>query len=301
MKKRKLVLLVLVFVLMLSLLSCGNKEDNKEYKYFFWEVTSQEGTKLYLMGSIHIGDDSIYPFDDHILNAFNESDILAVEADIDSLTDDVDRMIEILSYYAYVDNSVIDNHISKDLLDRAKAYLEENEEYDPLYHYFKPAFWMDVISTIGIGKTNLDTEKGVDLFFIKEAKKKDKMIYELESLEFQAKMMADLRDEIQEYLLLDAIDNAKDTSQGLEEIFDVWKSGNLKKLVEIFEDEPDDELYKEYNKITMLDRNKEMVKKAVEFLKGDKSVFFVVGTAHMIGEKGLVKELEREGYTVTRK
>ena len=54
----------------------------------------------------------------------------------------------------------------------------------------------------------------------------------------------------------------------------------------------------EYNKFIMTDRNAEMVKKALDFLKNGKSVFYVVGEAHMLGDDGLVNKLTEAGYTV---
>ena len=40
------------------------------------------------------------------------------------------------------------------------------------------------------------------------------------------------------------------------------------------------------------------VKKALDFLKNGKSVFYVVGEAHMLGGDGLVNKLTEAGYTV---
>lgn len=48
----------------------------------------------------------------------------------------------------------------------------------------------------------------------------------------------------------------------------------------------------------MTDRNAGMVKKALDFLKNGKSVFYVVGEAHMLGDDGLVNKLTEAGYTV---
>ena len=44
------------------------------------------------------------------------------------------------------------------------------------------------------------------------------------------------------------------------------------------------------------ERNEEMAKKIEPFLKGDQPVFVVVGAGHLIGNKGIVKLLEKKGY-----
>ena len=54
----------------------------------------------------------------------------------------------------------------------------------------------------------------------------------------------------------------------------------------------------EYNDFILVSRNEGMVNKALEFLKQGKNVFYVVGTAHMLGDIGLVQKLTDAGYTV---
>ena len=71
----------------------------------------------------------------------------------------------------------------------------------------------------------------------------------------------------------------------------------------LFDDETEysgDELdaLEEYNDFILVSRNEGMVNKALEFLKQGKNVFYVVGTAHMLGDIGLVQKLTYAGYTV---
>ena len=44
----------------------------------------------------------------------------------------------------------------------------------------------------------------------------------------------------------------------------------------------------------------EKVEAAEQFMAEGKSVFYVVGLAHMIGENGIVEQLIRNGHTVER-
>jgi uncharacterized protein YbaP (TraB family) len=43
-----------------------------------------------------------------------------------------------------------------------------------------------------------------------------------------------------------------------------------------------------------------MVEKIEEFLKGNETVFVVVGAGHLVGPKGIVKLLEDKNYQVTQ-
>ena len=61
-------------------------------KAFFWQVTSGQPesgqTTVYLMGSIHFADQSFYPLRSEIEQAFDRSDYLAVELDVNALDHD---------------------------------------------------------------------------------------------------------------------------------------------------------------------------------------------------------------------
>ena len=48
------------------------------------------------------------------------------------------------------------------------------------------------------------------------------------------------------------------------------------------------------------DRNVHMVEKIEQMLKQPGKYFVMVGSAHFVGEKGIVKTLEGKGYTVTQ-
>ena len=51
-----------------------------------WQVQDKDSrVRLYLFGSLHYGDETFYPLPDAVLQAHRDSDVLAVELDIDAL------------------------------------------------------------------------------------------------------------------------------------------------------------------------------------------------------------------------
>jgi uncharacterized protein YbaP (TraB family) len=46
------------------------------------------------------------------------------------------------------------------------------------------------------------------------------------------------------------------------------------------------------------DRNSRMVSKIKEMLTKEQSVFIVVGAGHLVGEKGIIKMLQRDNYSI---
>jgi uncharacterized protein YbaP (TraB family) len=63
-------------------------------------------------------------------------------------------------------------------------------------------------------------------------------------------------------------------------------------------DEQDDVGSKSLEKKLLDDRNVAMTGKMEEYLKGKEPVFVVVGAAHIIGDKGIAKQLRDKGYKV---
>jgi len=63
-------------------------------------------------------------------------------------------------------------------------------------------------------------------------------------------------------------------------------------------DEQDDVGSKSLEKKLLDDRNVAMTGKMEEYLKGKEPIFVVVGAAHIIGDKGIAKQLRDKGYKV---
>ena len=60
----------------------------------------------------------------------------------------------------------------------------------------------------------------------------------------------------------------------------------------------DKNLYEEYNKAMIVDRNKGMTEYAEQALKSGKEIFICVGAAHVVGKGAMAEQLRDLGYTV---
>ncbi|MDA8586137.1 TraB/GumN family protein [Rhodobacteraceae bacterium] len=92
------------------------------------------------------------------------------------------------------------------------------------------------------------------------------------------------------------------TSTLIESYFDgrvreSWEFSRI--LIEQTEIENGPELFEEVNQTLLLDRNQDWEPKIVEMVAG-KDVVLAVGAAHLSGETGVLRALERAGYTLTQ-
>jgi uncharacterized protein YbaP (TraB family) len=87
--------------------------QSKPRRFLMWKAVSPTST-LYLVGSIHVGDKSMYPLPQEVESAFAAARVLAVEINIKN----VDKMktFELIQKNGmYSGGDSLSRHISKDL------------------------------------------------------------------------------------------------------------------------------------------------------------------------------------------
>ena len=166
------------------------------------------------------------------------------------------------------------------------------------------------MSEIPLELAQLDSEKGIDRYFINTAKEEGKPILEIESVQEQMDMQLNYSMPLQVLLFEQSLTDP--TAQGLamKLMYQNWRSGNdsalmgdmdysYAELVQLYGEE-EGGLYYEYYYELGEKRNIKMADTAQQYMDEGKNVFYVVGAAHMGGEKGIVSLLEQRGYTVEK-
>lgn len=88
-----------------------------------WKVTSPEGNTMVMLGSFHALKDECYPLPEAVTNAYNKADILAVECDITSTSEDGEYMKNLMKQMLYNDNKKLSQHISEEAYSALQTYL----------------------------------------------------------------------------------------------------------------------------------------------------------------------------------
>ena len=293
---KKLFLNVFILVALFCLVSA--EQINNESKNFLWEVSSDQGNKVYLFGSIHAVKQDIYPLPNTIMNTFENCDALVVEADLTKISQNkIMELTQKNGIYPFGDS--ISNHISPEnnkILEKKLKNLELDIE---LFKTSKPWFLATVIASTELLKIGYDPKNGIDMFFLDYADKLKKTIIELESAEYQIELLSGFSPEIQEMFLMDTIESYSDFETTLDTLVTTWQNGDEKGLEKIIirEMNKNPDLKPLYDKL-FRERNIEMSLKIEEFLTTDKKFFIVVGSGHLIGEDGIIEILKEKGYTI---
>ncbi len=306
-------LFICICILIPLFSSCGMLDS--EYRPALWRVSGDDGEVMYIMGSVHIGEESMYPFDDRVNSAFEECEYLAVEYDIVSAEErsekwTAEEQYAYLAQFVYKDGDSIKNHLSADTYNSAKAYLMQKDAYSEQMDLFVPAMWHSVINSLVTEESGYDTNIGVDRVLIKLARETGKQVLEVESEKFQTELTLSFDDIIYDDSIRQTIESKNDIAMQYAYMIDLWKRGR-DDLIDVMTNGmtflysgPDDgeyaKAYEEYNNKMMNERNVNMADVADGYIKDGKKVFFVVGAAHICGEDGIVELLRAKGYTVDR-
>ena len=273
-----------------------------------YKVTDGDGDVVWLFGSIHVGAPDYYPLPDYVMDAFNGSDALAVEADIVAAEENPYELAGAMAKMLYADGTTIADHISPELYEKAVALLTQEGQYMALIDLYQPVIWWNLLDNAMLTHSQLDPMLGVDRHMIGLAKESGKELLEVESTQFQMEMLGTFSEELQILLLeltVESYEAIEETVAELDELARLWKSGD-ETAFEAYLADPDTEelteeekvLYEEYNTAMITNRNLSMAEYAQACLEEGKEVFICVGAAHVVGEGAMAQLLEQAGYTV---
>jgi uncharacterized protein YbaP (TraB family) len=281
-----------------------------EDKAFFWKVTSDissadrstSDATVYLMGSIHFADKSFYPLRAEIKQAYESSRSLAVELDVNKIDHETYNRI-LVERGVFDDGTTIKDVISEETWLQLRQRLNRlNVDYEAVKNY-RPGIMVLTLSALQVMQMGFDPNFGIDVHFLDQASSQDtsKEIIELETLEQQLDLFLNIPNG--DLLLRETLYSLDESELMMSDMVRYWKQGDEKRMSKmLFEDALDD--YPAFSDIydsLFYDRNDAMREK-VELMLAEKGAtyFVVVGTGHLIGDRGIVNELRKKGYRVER-
>ncbi|GIU16237.1 protein GumN [Shewanella colwelliana] len=238
------------------------------------------GKTAYLLGSIHVGRDDFYPMAPQIERAFAKAGALVVEADIDN----VDVMALIRQY------GLSSTPQGANVEQRMAQYCQYRGTLcDSLRPY---SAWMQAmqLSVMRFDELGYQAQFGVDQMLVQ--KNRPRPLIELESTEFQFKLLASFSAKTQWDMVIEAIDAPDDEMLNL--IY-AWRDGDeeaLDKLMQAQMPGEDTELLEKL----LWQRNVNMSNKIAQLMADDSTpepLFIVVGAGHVVGGKSIPAKMQQ--------
>ncbi|WP_434566751.1 TraB/GumN family protein [Vibrio chagasii] len=254
----------------------------------YWQAKKDDLT-LTILGSVHVGDESMYPLPTQITDTLKESDGLIMETDI--------RKSEGVVYPpTTVTTADVLSAEQKQLLTSISKSLGM-----PTQQLLSSPPWatslsiqMQQLKNLGYGSAS-----GVDVTLANQASMADVPVISLEPLQFQIDLIAKQKDSGKEWLLT-SLEEFDQTDRVVHCLIESWKAGDESKLEDFAELS---EMPTELEKAFLMDRNVDWANKlsANDWKLDTKGHYvLIVGTLHLIGEGNLLELLEKKGFTVNQ-
>lgn len=278
-------------------------------KGLFWKVEKNNNT-VYLLGSVHVGNTTMYPLDNDITDAFNLSDMLLVEADMINSAAGVEYY---MSKAVYSDGTTIKDHISAELYTKLLTVFEKYNLDPAVYGTFKPWVLANELNVFSMTSSETAEDKaksanlGIDMSLTINAYLSQKPVVELEGIPYQTDLFDNLTQVYQEEYLGSIIENILNTGNGdvsedaqlLTKWLDYWIAGDLTEFKKNF---AADSSLEDSELTSMLygKRDVDMTDKIQNLLdqEGKATYFVVVGSGHFINDNSIVDLLTERGYKV---
>jgi len=276
----------------------------KDAKGCFWKVSDEDNT-VYLLGSIHASDNSLYPLSKDILTSFANSQALVVEVNLLAQKPEELQYAQQLMFYEGDDT--IEKHISSETYKKYVEFMESVGVPADTYNRIKPWAAALTIQNLQLASADISGAMGIDVYFMTLANG-NLPIIEIEGSKYQYDMFNSFSPELQESQLIGSLtadsnseENSAESVAVVKEMLGLWKTGDTNSLEKmLFGVAPTNDLEKEYNKKLWDDRNENMAKYVLKMLQEDteNDYFLIVGAGHMLNHNGIVELLIKAGYTV---
>ena len=259
-----------------------------------WEIKTDRNS-VYLLGSLHLLKKEAYPLSRAIENAYDNSEIIVFETDLDAMNEP-DFQLKMMSAGMYPDG----NNLRKNLPEKTYLLLKERlkELNLPVENFdsFKPWFCATVISIAELKKRGFDPAFGIDNYFFSKAKQDSKKRFFFETGEFQINLFTAMEELNQTLFLEQTLKDIEIIKTMFPEIVKCWENGDAKNLALII-----NKSLMEYPAIYerfIIKRNNNWLSIIESFFRQDKNVLIIVGTGHLVGGEGIVELLKNKGYTL---
>ena len=258
-------------------------------KTLLWQITGNGLKKpSYIFGTMHLLCEDDARLSPNLKKAIAETDQIYFELDLD----DMNEMMSTLKYIRMHDNVKLSDLLTTEEYDRIKKYFNDHPSMIPfsMMERIKPYMLTSLLGGFTCEKTD-----GMEMSIMNEAKKSNKEIKGLETTEYQASLFDSIPYAQQAKELLNYVDSSEKYTKSTEELVDVYKNQDLKKIEELTT--KSESGMDQYLDLLVFNRNQRWMQNLNMILR-DKPSLIAVGAGHLPGDKGMLSLLKKAGFTL---
>ena len=282
-------------------------------KGLLWKATNGDNT-LYLLGTIHLDRDNVYPLHKSVRDAIQASEEVIFELDLN----DQEGAALLQSMQTYQDGTTLADHISPELYQRVQAAAATIGKDSNALDAYKPWALASLFSTLAMQDDSTSSNAmAIDSYVNAAAVNAGKTIGAVETYAFQGGIFDGLSPEYQESYLDSTLAGFEATLSGaatspeidealqaqeemLSAMFAAWKDRDPEAFSKVYDKAAIINSTDELNSKLFTERDPGMIEAAAGYLEteGSHTYFMAVGAGHMVDPGGIVSGLRELGYTV---
>lgn len=305
-KSRTFIKLAGFALAIIFIFSCKTTQQatvEKEVSYdlenaLLWKIEGEElAEPSYLFGTIHLIQSDKFFWPDGTLAAFEESENVVFEVDLDDMFD-LSKQMGLLTkafmsggqslkdFYSDEDYKVVKNHF-----DGMGIPLFFLEKIKPM---FLTVFASGDIDMSG-GLSGSSSVKSYEMEIYELCQTSNKEVDGLETLEFQMSVFDSIPYQVQADMLLETIKSSDTDNDAFKEMVQMYLDQDINKMVDAMDDEGG---IGGYEDILLFQRNKNWIPLIGDMMQKNQT-FFAVGAGHLGGKDGVIDLLKKAGYKLT--
>ncbi|MCF6251628.1 MAG: TraB/GumN family protein [Methylococcaceae bacterium] len=259
-----------------------------------WRV-SKGDSELFIGGTIHVLSNGDYPLPIEFEQAYKQAKTIVFETDLIELAQPEIQQ-QFLQRLMYAEGKTLKDDVSEKTYKALVDYVVSTGLTIDTLNQFKPPMVMITLLMAELQRLGM-ANTGVDNYFNHKAVEDGKTLDELESVQVQLDVIANMGKGHEDEMILSAIAETRELASIMEEMKAAWRKGDIKQLEKIGLS-PMNADFPDLYRLLLVERNNRWIPKIEAFLATPATEFVLVGALHLVGYEGLISKLRRLGYKV---
>lgn len=288
--------LLFVFSSFIGLNSWATEDESVVHseKTSVWKV-SKGDYNFFLAGTMHVLKAEDYPLPAAFDVAYQQVDTIFVETDTGRVDmDDFQKKLQKKSQYEQDQNlfSLLNDKANKALV----AYCEKRHIPVAVFSSMRVGLVVASISMAELGLMGID-QRGVDEHYLTLARKHQKTIHSLESVDQQIRFLVDMGKGKESEFLLQSLNEINEMSKDINLLRKAWREGDTELMNTLMIEDMQQQYPQIYNQL-LRQRNLNWMPTLMALPQQNLKTMVLVGAAHIAGKDGLLVLLKEAGFSV---
>ena len=259
-----------------------------------WRVDGGGAQPSHVFGTIHVSDPRVTQLPPPVSRALADARSLTIEVGLDP-----SNLLALASRMVFLDGRDLPGAVGPELYEKTAALTGKLGLPEPAVRLFKP--WAIALL---LSVPQQDPSEVLDFILADAARAQGKPVHELESVDEQVGVFEGLPDGDQIALLRRAVENFEQMPRAIGRVIEAYLARDLAAMQRIGEEmagraAADKQLNERITRRLVDERNVRMAERMQPRLK-EGSAFIAIGALHLYGGSGVLAELARRGWRVTR-